>query len=313
MVEVSFPGGVDRNVCRVLWADGRSAVACLRDEPGRARFEERVLQALWQQGAPVPQVLHFNGLLLVQEDLSGERLATLLARSDAATRQQWLGRALHSLHAIHQAGSRAGLDHCVPALGIEGSWLERHLRQLDKTADFFGIELPELPSQDILDVLLLLQPRFIKWDSRPGNAMCMADGRVAWFDWEHCGARNRLDDLVWLMCDEGVPFDAAVEQAVLAEYVPLFADGLSLEAAHRYTRIAGVLHSTARLGLILHKREDEGWWDAEEILAYDYIGVTLTQAQGLCQRAAAWAAREPLLAGLDDWFGTVGERLAMLE
>jgi len=26
-----------------------------------------------------------------------------------------------------------------------------------------------------------------------------ADGGVAWIDWEHCGARDALDDLAWLL------------------------------------------------------------------------------------------------------------------
>ena len=135
----------------------------------------------------------------------------------------------------------------------------------------------------------------------------------AWFDWEHCGARNRLDDLIWLLCDESVPFCTETEQALLAEYLPLFADGLPLEAAYRYAYVAGVLHCTARLGLILHKQQgEEGWWDRQEILDYDYIGVTLPQAQQLCARAADWARREPLVAGLAPWFAALAARIEAL-
>jgi hypothetical protein len=67
------------------------------------------------------------------------------------------------------------------------------------------------------------------------------------------------------------------------------------------------------LGLILHKQQgEEGWWDRQEILDYDYIGVTLPQAQQLCARAADWAMREPLLAGLAPWFSALATRIEAL-
>jgi|GEM_PF-417687 len=313
VTQITFPGGEDRGACRVHWADGSTAIASYRtEEPSRAHFEARVLHFLNQFEAPVPNVLHFNGLLLIQEDLKGERLSTLLADADKATREALLATVLESLVSIHHAAEQAGLDQWVPVLGGEDDWIERHIRQLPKMAEALGILLPNAPPQmlrSIHDLLIPLKPRFIKWDARPGNAVVNQQGQVYWFDWENCGARNRLDDLVWLLCDESVPFCAETEQALLAQYLPLFADGLPLEAAYRYAYVAGVLHCTARLGLILHKKGDDEWWDPEEILAYDYVGVTVAQVQRLCYRASDWAAREPLVATLSPWFQQVAKRL----
>ena len=313
VTHITFPGGSDRSACLVQWDDGRTAIASVRDEAGRARLEERVLLYLNPYAVPVPSVLFFNGIVLLQETLQGERLSTLLAQADRAARQRLLASALASLHRIHLAAEQAGLDSLVPLIGVEEAWIARHIRQLRRIGDVFDIPVPALDKPSLHDILLPFKPRFVKWDARPGNAMVDAAGQVAWFDWEHCGARNRLDDLIWLLCDESVPFCTETEQALLAEYLPLFADGLPLEAAYRYAYVAGVLHCTARLGLILHKQQgEEGWWDRQEILDYDYIGVTLPQAQQLCARAADWAMREPLLAGLAPWFAALAARIEAL-
>lgn len=314
VTQITFPGGSDRTACLVQWEDGRTAIASFRDEIGRARLEEQVLRHLAPYAVPVPAVLFFNGIVLLQERLSGERLSTLLANADTTACQSLLANALSSLHSIHHAAEQAGLDQAVPFIGAETAWIKRHIRQLDKIGDAFELPVPSLDSASIQDILLPLRPRFVKWDARPGNAMVDATGRVAWFDWEHCGARNRLDDLVWLLCDESVPFCTETEQALLDTYLPLFADGLSAVAAYRYAHVAGVLHCVARLGLILNKRQDsdEGWWDRQEILDYDYIGVTLPQAQQLCARAADWASREPLVRKLVPWFAALAQAIEAL-
>ncbi|WP_028488312.1 hypothetical protein [Thiothrix lacustris] len=311
--DITFPGGSDRSACLVRWEDGRTAIASFRGETGRARLEERVLHHLNQYAAPVPNVLFFNGIVMLQETLVGERLSTLLANADAPARHTVLASALSSLHQIHLAAAQAGIDQAVPVIGGEEDWIARHIRQLRKIGDAFEIPVPALDKASLQDILLPLKPRLVKWDARPGNAMVDAAGKVSWFDWEHCGARNRLDDLVWLLCDESVPFCSATEQALLTEFVPLFADGAPPEVAHRYAAVAGVLHCTARLGLILHKQQgEEGWWDRQEILDYDYIGVTLPQAQQLCARAADWASREPLVASLVPWFADVAGHIETL-
>lgn len=312
VADITFPGGEERSVCRIVWVDGRTAIAAVRTDSGRARLEEQVLRHLHQQAAPVPKVLFANGVVLIQEALAGVSLAQGLASATPQQCREWLAAGLNSLVAIHHAASRANLDRAVPLLGADEAWIMRHIRQVSKTGDALMIPAPPLPKQALHDILLPMHPRFVKWDARPGNAMLNTNGEVAWFDWENCGARNRLDDLVWLLCDESVPFHATIEQALLEEYVPLFADGVPLAAAHRYACIAGALHCSARLSLILYKKADEPWWDQEEVLLYDYVGVTLLQAQRLCQRGAFLAQQEPLIAALAPWFMAVSQCLETL-
>ena len=62
-------------------------------------------------------------------------------------------------------------------------------------------------------------PRFIKWDGRLGNAAARADSSVAWFDWEHCGARAWLDDVAWLLGDEYAGATTASEGHLLARHL----------------------------------------------------------------------------------------------
>ncbi|HRJ51780.1 MAG TPA: phosphotransferase [Candidatus Thiothrix moscowensis] len=312
IADITFPGGEERGACHVLWADGRTAIATVRTDSGRALLEERVMRHLYQQAAKVPNVLFYNGIVLIQEVLEGVGLARGLASATSQQCGEWLAEGFRSLVTIHHAASREGLDRAVPFLGTSEAWIMRHIRQVHKTGDALALPAPSLPKQALHDILLPMNPRFVKWDARPGNAMLSTTGQVSWFDWENCGARNRLDDLVWLLCDESVPFHAEIEQALLEEFVPLFADGASIAAAHRYVCIAGALHCSARLSLILHKKADGPWWDIEEILLYDYIGVTLTQAQRLCLRGAFLAQCEPLIASLVPWFLDLNQKLETL-
>jgi hypothetical protein len=135
---------------------------------------------------------------------------------------------------------------------------------------------------------------------------------VAWFDWEHCGARNRLDDLAWLLGDEFTPDMPSVEETLLAEYLPVFGDDLSPEDARSYLSAFGGLHTCVRLELILENKDDGDWWDWDYCLERDKVGVTLDAAQRLCSRGARWAKWSALTHPMVPWFGEVAERLAAI-
>ena len=162
-------------------------------------------------------------------------------------------------------------------------------------------------------LLTLVVPRFVKWDARPGNAIIRADGRMAWIDWEDCGARNRLDDMAWLLGDEFVPdLPIEVEERLLAAHVPHFADDMPLADAVEYLSAYGTLHMCVRLGMILNERGGGPWWDQELCLATDQVGVTLEHARRLCRRAARWSARSAIVRALSPWFDEVEKRLGQL-
>ncbi|MGI9437564.1 MAG: phosphotransferase family protein [Geminicoccaceae bacterium] len=307
-----FPGGKSRDACRLLLEDGRVAFGTRRDSPRLAALEARVLKKLSAGGAPVPKVLAFNGLILIQEDLGRQRLSEAIDQASATEVQTLLAEALNSLAKVHDAAESAGLDENLPLIGRDEPWLLGLLNQPDVISKRLGLKPPELDREAIMDQIRIRNPRLIKWDARCGNAILRDDGTIAWFDWEHCGRRNRLDDLVWLLGDEFTPDLPDVEEALLQANLKEFADDLSIDQARSYVAEFGTFHSCVRLELILENKDDDEWWDWAYCLERDKVGVTLEGAQRLCSRGARWAEWSPLTRPLVLWFNEVAEHLVEL-
>lgn len=308
-----FPGGKSRTACRLILEDGRAVIGTRRDSPGLAALEARVLKALSARDAPVPKVLAFNGLILIQEDLGGQRLSQAIDGAETAEVQQLLSDALNSLAQIHRVAEAAGLDQNVPTIGRDEPWLQGLLNQPVVISEELGLPIPELDRAALLQRIRVRKPRLIKWDARCGNAILRDDGAIAWFDWEHCGRRNRLDDLIWLLGDEFTPNLPDVEEALFQVHLPAFADDLSIDEARSYIATFGSFHTCVRLELILENKDGDDWWEWDYCLARDKVGVTLEAAQRLCARGARWAAWSPLTEPLVPWFGRVADRLADME
>lgn len=312
VIDIDYPGGLGRSTCRLYLENGQEIYASRRPDPARSRLEAFVTDQLSQTNAPISRLIAFNGFLVLQEKLEGIRLAVALQKAEADRYKYLLERTLDSLLVIYQEADRLGLEHKVPLLGAEPSWLTR----LTDLPAILGIVLdvpcPKPEIGHIHDILLPLHPRFVKWDARPGNAIINQNDEIFWFDWEHCGARNRLDDLVWVLCDEFLPDYPDIEDEILEQYLPLLGEGQRHEDALRYCRVAGVLHFCVRIGLILSKKQGGAWWDMQDNLKYDEAGVTLVQTQQLCYRASRWAAKEPLTRDMSDWFLQIAEKLAEL-
>ena len=128
-------------------------------------------------------------------DLGSRRLSEALLRDSPDAVEKCLRTACESLAAIHRAGRQAGLERQVVALGQTRKWLQKLVATPDRVGRYLNLPAPDLDAEAIVAALSPGEPWFIKWDARPGNAVACNDGRVAWFDWEHCGCRNRLDDL----------------------------------------------------------------------------------------------------------------------
>ena len=133
---------------------------------------------------------------------------------------------------------------------------------------------------------------------------------MAWFDWEHCGCRHPLDDVVWLLCDEYTPDLPKVEERLIGRILPWFLNGSAQDVAYDYLMTFGALHGAMRLSLILTEKADGPWWDPARCLDLDSVGVTSEMALRLCRRSARWAARGSLTPELGNWFEEVAERLA---
>jgi hypothetical protein len=208
---------------------------------------------------------------------------------------------LSTLAAIHQAATQEGLEEHVDVLGSEDSWINGLLERPAVLGNYLKQPAPRLDIDALIKRLRVVEPHFIKWDARPGNALVGENNQVYWIDWEHAGKRNRLDDMAWILGDEYVPDWPELEDRLLAQYVPEFAGPMNDADAFEYLMAYGSFHMVVRLGLIL-KYMDGEWWNLEHCLAEDKVGVTLECAQRLCQRGGRWSARNPLTAPLSDWF-----------
>lgn len=308
--EVSYPGGRSRDAVVLLLEDGREVVATKRGHRHRAVVESRVLGTLARQGTPAPRLLGYDDdRLLLQEKLQGPRLAQAMHTASPDEVSRLLDAALAALSASQRAGSAESLEDEMPPLGGDRDWIDDFLRRPLVIGGYLQAR-PRRPRIDELRTLLRIRrPRFIKWDARPGNAIATTERGVAWFDWEHCGVRNRIDDAVWLLADEFTPDDADVEERLLDAHIEAFADGQSTDAAREYFYAYGVFHSVVRLGLILSYKKDEPWWDTDYCLAHDKAGVSLDCVLRLAARARRWAGRSSTARPLADWFDAIGDRL----
>jgi hypothetical protein len=308
-LRVEQPGGRLRRSVR-LFLEDRSVIVTKRRAPARARLEAEVLQVLADQGAPVPGLLGFDGVWLIQEDLGSSRLSQALAAMHEAEAEGLLENAIAGLAAAQQAGRERGLDRQVVAIGKNADWIATLATIHRRIGEQLQLSAPALPTDRLVAQLRPQRPAFIKWDARPANAAIRADGAVAWFDWEHCGCRHPLDDVVWLLCDEYTPDLPKAEEQLIGRILPWFLNGSAQDVAYDYLMTFGALHGAMRLSLILTEKADGPWWDPARCLDLDSVGVTLEMALRLCRRSARWAARGSLTPELGNWFEEVAERLA---
>lgn len=307
-VKVDAPGGGSRKSLKIDFEDGSTAIATRRHHPVRNKIESGVLRALNVGGAPVPQLLAYDGTWIVQEFLPGKRLSEVLSEADEAAGTALLGSAIDGLRRSQEAAQRAGVEKELPILGEGKAWLREFVETPGRIASFLGMPAPTLPLDEAAAALAVAQPHFVKWDARPGNAIVLQGESVAWFDWEHCGRRNRLDDLAWLLCDDYTPDWPDGEARLLEAHLESFAGGGPAVDDLVYLRLFGSFHSAVRLALIFEYKDDGPWWDADDCLAFDKVGVTREVALRHSRRGARWAAENPLSAPLVAWFEALGRR-----
>lgn len=308
VLRVERPGGRLRRSVRVVFKD-RSVIVTQRRHHERARLEAEVLRALRAQGAPVPQLLAFDGVWLIQEDLGSNRLSQALAVMREADGEALLVNAMAGLAAAQQAGRTAQLERQVVTIGTRADWLRKLATTPARLGEQLQMPVPALQTDRIVEQLRPQRPAFIKWDARPANAVVQTDASVAWFDWEHCGCRNPLDDMVWLLCDEYTPDWPEAKARLIAHFLPSFLNGSSLDEAYDYLMTFGALHSCMRLSLILTEKAQGPWWDPQRCLDQDNVGVTHNMALRLCRRGARWAAQSTLTRDLADWLERVMKHL----
>lgn len=306
--EIEFPGGKTRDSVRVILETDQSLIATKRPSDKRAKRELAVLKILKANGATVPKVYGFNGRFLLQQDLGNQRLSQMLHDEDAPlTIHQQLDAALTSMVEYQNAARAVELETKMMPIGHEIEWRRGLSNVPHELAEMIGITPPAYDADQVADLLKVTTPNFVKWDSRPGNAIVSPKGIGYWFDWEHCGVRNAADDLVWLMADEFVTYDKSMEAELFAKHMESFAIGRSVEETERYVRVLGVFHSCVRLQLVFDNKGDGDWWSLTKCLNGDKVGVVRRCCRRLVWRAAAWADHDPVTRPLVPWFQQIEE------
>lgn len=301
--DIEFPGGKRRDSVRLIVAGGKRVIATRRPTSRRAEQEVRVLRALHQHGANVPKIYGFRDGLLLQQDLGRARLSESLhdpARKDDIP--GLLDAALTSMAGVHQAGAMAGLADEVPLIGGEDAWCHGLAGTPHEVAEMTGIPAPDYDREAVARLLAVRAPSFVKWDSRPGNALVSKSDKVYWFDWEHCGARNAADDFVWLLADEFVTFSRSMEARLIKDHLSGFAGTMMDSEAEHYVRTLGCFHACVRLELILQNKGKGKWWSLQRCLEGDKVGVARRCARRILRRSAHWADHDALTRPLVPWF-----------
>lgn len=315
VLSATYPGGKSRESWRVLLGDGKTVIVTRRKSRLRADLEIKILGALSKHDVHSPKLIgSTDWRLFVQEDLGGKRLSSSIMHASEANAERLLAEAIKSLSIAQQAATKEGLDLQVPILGGNKEWIVELLERPTPLAQFFKEPVPVLNIDALTKLLGIKKTRFVKWDSRPGNAIVRDDGSVYWFDWEHAGARNRLDDMAWLLADEFVPYYPTIEQKLIETHLNLFADGRSDEEAKTYLMVFGTFHMLIRLGLILtyKTKGKKKWWDINYCIAQDKIGITLECAERTCFRASRWAAYSELTRPLIPLIEAIQRKLKIL-
>jgi len=298
-----FPGGVNRKTFRLNLKNGTSVFVSQRNRIERADLERSVLTAAAGTDINIPELIATDGkCLLIQEAVPGVRLPEALHKKHNKDVHYYLDNALASLAEIHLMGTSKGFDETSFKLGAEENWMYRYVDRARALGDHFDVPTPYIDVDKIVSIIQLRKPRFIKWDARAGNAMARKDGQVYWIDWEHMGARNRLDDLCWFFGDEFSPTTREVEEELLEKYLPIYADAFSLEEARHYFYTMGVFQLIVRLGLIFKRKPKDGWKDYNRCLTKDYAGITLKNVMRLCERGSRWSEKSEEVAPLSEWF-----------
>lgn len=301
-------GGEGRNVWRVHLPDGQRRILMFRNDRKRVVLETNVLLHLGKAKAPVPRVYVAAGHWLVTEDL-GDRRLPLMAREKTDKSQVVVEKALEALLRLQRTGHQIGLSKKVAPIGKSSGWIFNLCDAPTRLDRWVEDKSPDLDRDAIAALLRQCDHRFIKWDARPGNAMISDKGDIAWFDFEHCGVRDPLDDLAWFFGDETLDNGFAADDFVFGSLLNDFAPDRPFEHGKRYLRIMGCLHMCIRLSNILGRKNGGLWWDEEICLQNDKVMVTREHFSALCIRAADWAQKDDLTAPLSRWLADLPEKI----
>jgi hypothetical protein len=274
-----------------------------------AELEAEVLKRLAKRNDALPNLVNRSGNWLVQEYISGERLTQALATKDRK-KNEIICSAISTLASIQEDARKIGLEKLVKPICTKQAWKDSKLSALKGIAEVSGLRPPKLDEKKIFKALEIKPMSFIKWDSRPGNVILKDNNKTCWFDWEHCGRRAGIDDLVWFLSDEWLKLETDDELQIINKFIDYFDKKEVSVPLKNYLRIFGTMHMCGRLSKILelwHGRS--AWIERQKCLTYDLMGVTAQESNSLAIKAARWANHDSLTKPLVPWLNNLSNWL----
>ena len=271
-----------------------------------AELEAEVLKRLSKRNDALPKLINRSGNWLVQEYISGQRLSVALATKYSKKKHETICNAISSLISIQEDAQEIGLEKLVKPICTNQVWRETKITALKGIAKVSGLSTPELDREEILKVLKIKPLTFIKWDSRLGNGILKDNKSTCWFDWEHCGRRAGIDDLVWFLSDEWLNLKKDDEQIIINKFIDCFNRREISVPPEAYLRVFGTIHMCGRLFKILELWQGRSSWiDREKCLNHDLMGVTAQETKRLALKAARWANEDNLTSPLVPWLNNL--------
>jgi hypothetical protein len=317
-----------------VFVEGQAYIVAHSTSSFGASHEAGVLQALHEEGAPVPRVIAYDDEWLIQDDLGSRRVSESFGAGNLILCAMSAQRALQGLLQCHHAAQNSLLAQRLPQIGCSTQWLDTLLSIPQDIATRLSVASPSIRA--IIDPQTLL-PRhhsFIKWNAQPDNAIILADDGIGWTNWEECGTRDALDDLATVLCNEHLPDNETLEQGLLKRSLSPFAttSKRTLPEALVYLSRFGTLHTCAALQQLLTRqnvvrqpnpdnstRQEHTPTSATDLAKAQEEGNAVAQgiekerekekALRLCKRGARWALRWPGGEAMHQFFNDVQNQL----
>lgn len=263
-----------------------SLIATRRNNLAELKREAHKLNKLWKAGAPVPRFIAMNNGFLMEEDLGGRSLTSVLAYAYGRRRHRLMEAAFTGLYKVKAVARRANFKKPPPLFRHNPNWLKHFVGSPRRLSEFLGIEPPPIDEHAIRKVLDMPASHFVKWGASPCNAHVCSEGSVSWFDWRTAGLSAGYEDVGFLISDENWPFEPSASLALYrrfqSDWTPHTEADLCVFAALR------TCHRLLSLGK--ENRED----------------VSLQVVRRLVAHGVAFAGRSVLLREAEPWFRSLG-------
>lgn len=263
---------------------GGTLIVTRRDVPHELKREAHMLHKLWKVGAPVPRFVAISDDFLIEEDLGGRCLTSLLATVDNVRRAHLMEAAFAGLYQIKSVARRARFRKPPPVFQSNPDWLNLFVSSPLLLSDFLEIEPPPLSYSAVLKALEARTARFVKWGASPCSAHVCEEGSVSWFDWRTAGLGAGYEDIGFLISDENWPLDATASLALFRrfqwDWTPQAEDHLCIFAT---------LRTCHRLLAVCHENvEETSMYAIPRLVAH---GLALSRHSALMRLAEPWFER----------------------